>query len=129
MKRAAAAAVVMCGMLPLTARAGTWDLKLEVRDVWGQSGRRQVSRALALTALHTGDPDALELAKTMARDKLKDAKKVPTLFAVLYHLTGDEAYQKAVLEQGAGALSVGGYLYICDHWLLNQPPKPRPKVE
>ncbi|MDD4891759.1 MAG: hypothetical protein PHU85_17715 [Phycisphaerae bacterium] len=87
------------------------------------------SRGLAMSALHTGDPDMLELAKTMASDKTKQARTVSTLFAVLYHLTGDESYKKAVFakDDGQDALTNGGYLFICDHWLLNQPPKPQPK--
>jgi hypothetical protein len=84
------------------------------------------SRAVAMTALHMGDRDALELAKTMAVDKAKHARTVSTLFAALYHLTGDESYRKAVFarDNGEGSLVVGGYLFICDHWLLNQPVGP-----
>lgn len=26
--------------------------------------------------------------------------------------------------KGKGTFSGGGYLYICDHWLLTQPPRP-----
>lgn len=82
-------------------------------------------RAIAMAALHTGDPDVLDLCKTMAADKAGNARTVSTLFAVLYHLTGDESYKKAVFakDDGSDALSIGGYLFICDHWLLNQPPK------
>jgi hypothetical protein len=83
-------------------------------------------RAAAMAALWTGDPRALALCKTLAEGKEKDAKRVPTLFAVLYHLTGEQAYRTAVLGDGDGAdlLRVGGYFPACDHWLLHQPPQP-----
>ncbi|MBA4387007.1 MAG: hypothetical protein C0404_03440 [Verrucomicrobia bacterium] len=86
------------------------------------------SRALAMNALNMGDPDALELARTMAVDKTNDASQVKTLFAVLYHLTGEESYKKAVFRKTKPdePLGEGHYLYICDHWLLNQPPRVKP---
>jgi PcRGLX-like protein central beta sandwich domain len=81
-------------------------------------------RAVAVTALQTGDPTALELCKTLAAGKEKDARRVPTLFAVLYHLTGEKKYKQLLLGDGDGGklLSAGGYYTVCDHWLLNQPP-------
>jgi len=83
-------------------------------------------RAVAMTAVHMRDPKALALARTLAVGKEKNAKKVSTLFAALYHLTGDEAYKKAAFADGLGRnrLSAGGYLYVCDYWLLHQPPNP-----
>jgi PcRGLX-like protein central beta sandwich domain len=82
-------------------------------------------RAVAVTALQTGDPKALELCKTLAVGKEKEARRVPTLFAVLYHLTGEAKYKKLLLGEGNGGkmLSTGGYYTVCDHWLLNQPPR------
>jgi hypothetical protein len=84
------------------------------------------SRALAMTALHTRDPQALALAKTFAVGKERKARALSSLHAALYHLTGDEKYKKLVFGKGTGSsrLSAGGYLYVCDHWLLNQPPNP-----
>jgi hypothetical protein len=83
------------------------------------------SRAAAMTALHTGDPKALEICRSLAVGKEKNAKTFSALFAVLYHLTGEEQYKQAVLGEGEGGglLSVGGYYPACDHWLLHQPPK------
>lgn len=88
------------------------------------------SRGLAMNALHMGDPDAIELAKTMASDKTERAYHVTTLFAVLYHLTGDESYKKAALSKAKpnDPLTDGHYLYVCDHWLLNQPPRTKSGV-
>jgi len=82
-------------------------------------------RAAAATALQTGDPKALELCKTLAVGKEKNARRVPTLFAALYHLTGDEKYRRLLLGDGDGSkmLSVGGYWRTCDHWLLYHPPR------
>jgi hypothetical protein len=83
------------------------------------------SRAVAMTALHTGDEKALEICRSLAVGKEKNSKTFSTLFAVLYHLTGEEQYKQAVLGggEGEGLLSVGGYFPACDHWLLSQPPR------
>jgi hypothetical protein len=99
------------------------------------------SRAMAMTALHTGDPKALDICTSLAVGKEKpwagsitygrqtpqDAKLFSTLFAVLYHLTGDVKYKEPLAEalKGDALLSVGGYFPASDHWLLTQPPKPR----
>ncbi|MCG3181956.1 MAG: hypothetical protein BIFFINMI_04402 [Phycisphaerae bacterium] len=84
-------------------------------------------RGVSMMALHTGDPKMLELLKTLAAGKEAHARNVPALFAVLYHLTGDEKYKKLVLgdDDGAKLLTVGGYYPACDHWLLHQPPAKR----
>lgn len=85
------------------------------------------SRGIAMTALHTGDARALEICKSFAEGKEKDAGSFSTLFAVLYHLTGDAKYKAPLAEiaKGDRLLSVGGYFPAADHWLLNQPPRPR----
>jgi hypothetical protein len=85
------------------------------------------SRAAAMTALHTGDPKALEICKSLAEGKEKKAKTFSSLYAVLYHLTGDAKYKAAVFGEGTGGglLSVDGYYTPSDHWLLNQPPRAR----
>ena len=85
------------------------------------------SRAVAMTALHTRDPQALALAKTLAVGKEKKARSLSALHAVLYHLTGDKKYRDLVVGPGGSpkrSLSAGGYLYVCDHWLLQQKPNP-----
>jgi hypothetical protein len=97
------------------------------------------SRAAAMTALHTGDPQALEICRALAIGKDKpqpgsvtygkqgqiDAKQFSTLFAVLYHLTGEVKYKEplAAAIQGDGLLTAGGYFPASDHWLLTQPPR------
>ena len=58
------------------------------------------SRAAAMTALNTGDPKALEICRSLAVGKEKDGKSFSTLFAVLYHLTGEEQYRETVLGGG-----------------------------
>jgi hypothetical protein len=87
-------------------------------------------RGVALAALHTGDPVVLELARSCAvgKESMEKARRVSTLFAVLYHLTGDENYRKAVdrPENDNKNLTTGGYLFVCDHWLLHQPPREKP---
>lgn len=81
-------------------------------------------RAVGMTALLTGDKRMLDLCKTLAvKPQARQGNKVPTLFAVLYHLTGDTEYQKAVFKDGKGEdlLKMDGYFTACDHWLLTQP--------
>ncbi|MHC4916957.1 MAG: hypothetical protein ACYTGB_15865 [Planctomycetota bacterium] len=85
------------------------------------------SRTVAMTALHTRDPRAIGLARTLAIGKEKKARTLSSLHAVLYHLTGDEKYRKLVVAEDGSpkrSLSAGGYLYVCDHWLLKQKPNP-----
>jgi hypothetical protein len=99
------------------------------------------SRAAAMTALHTGDPKALDICKSLAEGKEKpsagsvtygrqsriDARQFSALFAVLYHLTGDEKYRDAVLtpDGGRSLLSAAGRSYFLpsDHFLLTHPPR------
>ena len=92
-----------------------------------------------MTALHTGDPKALEICRALAIGKDKpqsgsitygkqgqiDARQFSTLFAVLYHLTGEQKYKDPLADAltGDGLLSVGGYFPASDHWLLSQPPR------
>ncbi|MCX7589994.1 MAG: hypothetical protein N2255_00030, partial [Kiritimatiellae bacterium] len=97
------------------------------------------TRAAAMTALHTGDAKAIEICRWLAEGKEKpwagsitygkqspkDARQFSTLFAVLYHLTGEEKYRAPLEEaiKGDDLLAVGGYFPVSDHWLLTQPPK------
>jgi len=85
-------------------------------------------RAVAMTALHTGDERALELCKTLAIGKESQAKYFCTLFAVLYHLTGEAKYRRAVVGEGAGeellVVCTRGDFPATAHWLLHQKPKP-----
>ena len=85
------------------------------------------SRAVAMTALHTGDAKALELCKTLSVGKESRARYFCTLFAVLYHMTGEPKYKQLVLrgDGGDGLLRVAtaGDFPATAHWLLSQPPK------
>ncbi|MHC4916709.1 MAG: hypothetical protein ACYTGB_14585, partial [Planctomycetota bacterium] len=71
--------------------------------VCGQKGKinwwftQVFSRGIAETALHTLDEDAIKFCETMAEGKESRAEYFCTLFAVLYHLTGEEKYKKAIL--------------------------------
>ena len=86
------------------------------------------SRAVAMTALHTRDRRALELARTMAVGKEERAGYFCTLFSVLYHLTGENRYKQAVLGEDDGrsllTVSTSGDFPATAHWLLGQPPQP-----
>jgi len=94
------------------------------------------SRAAAMTALHTGDPDALYVCKKMADAIAKRREEAPQgyysgdfaeLHAVLYHLTGEEKYKTLALGKDNGEslkrLTGGMKLPACAHWLLQQPVK------
>ena len=86
------------------------------------------TRAVAMTALHTGDPQALEIAKSAAEGKEDKADYFSTLFAVLYHLTGEEKYKDAVMKKTGDGRKL---LVVHDNdgflptgvWLLKEPPK------
>ena len=94
------------------------------------------SRAAAMAALHTGDPDALFICKRMA-ETIEANKKhggypyrdFSELHAVLYHLTGDEKYKKEGLGPDGGERLKDAFPSMkqpaCAHWLLMQPPKKR----
>jgi hypothetical protein len=88
------------------------------------------SRALAMSLLHLRDPQMLELAKTAAEGKEKRADYFCSLFAVLYHMTGDGKYKDAVMKASNNgqkllrAFDRGGDFPMTAHWLLMQPPKP-----
>jgi hypothetical protein len=93
-------------------------------------------RAVALAALHTGDANTLALARGCAVGKEGRAGRVRTLFTVLYHLTGEEKYRDVFLPRGGDDAAkeeprygIGGYLRVCDEWLLRQPPRVRPDGE
>jgi hypothetical protein len=86
------------------------------------------SRGMAMLALHSRDKRAIDLCKTLAVGKEDRAKYFCTLYAVLYHLTGDRQYRKAVLGEGTGesllTVNTSGDFPATAHWLLHQPPKP-----
>jgi hypothetical protein len=109
---------------PLIGKSPLWfanDRKAHASEWFTQI----FSRAAAATALDTGDAKALDICKSLAEGKEKDGKQFSSLFAVLYHLTGEEKYREPLAEalKGDSLLSVGGYFTASDHWLLNQPPK------
>jgi len=107
---------------PLIGKTELWFASPEYQRTWFT---RIFSRAAAMTALHTGDPQALEICKALASDKGEKPGDFSAILAVTYHLTGDEKYKDwlAGKLKGNDLLSVGGYFTICDHWLANQPPK------
>jgi hypothetical protein len=86
------------------------------------------SRGIAETALHTLDPDAIEFCKTMAIGKENKADYFCTLFATLYHLTGEQKYKDAILKKTGGTgdklltVNTNGDFPATAHWLINQPP-------
>ena len=94
------------------------------------------SRAAAMTALHTRNPDALEICRRMAAAiarKRQESKgyhyrDFSELHAVLYHLTGDEKYRKEGLGEDGGerlkVVTAGMKLPACAHWLLSRKPMP-----
>ena len=89
------------------------------------------SRAVAMTALHTRDKRAIDLCKTLAVGKESRAGYYCTLFAVLYHLTGEATYKQAVLDSTKGGdtlltVNTNGDFPATAHWLLNQPPNADP---
>ncbi|HOX06998.1 MAG TPA: hypothetical protein PK280_11400 [Planctomycetota bacterium] len=97
-------------------KAGTWTVKWD--------------HVLAMAALHTGDPQWLELAKTAAEQKEECGGQLHDLFAVLYHLTGEQKYKDWVLKKTYDGnrllradLGEDFYFPPTSHWLLNQPPK------
>jgi hypothetical protein len=94
------------------------------------------SRAAAMVALHTGDADALEVCRRMAETVAANREKYPEgyasadfaeLYAVLWHLTGEEKYKTEGLGKDNGEslkrVTGGMKLPACAHWLLSQPPK------
>jgi PcRGLX-like protein central beta sandwich domain len=86
------------------------------------------SRPLAMTALHLRDKTALQMCKEFAVGKEGKAKYFCTLFAVLYHLTGEEKYKKAALGDDKGdslrSVCTVGDFPATAHWLLQQKPNP-----
>jgi hypothetical protein len=107
---------------PMIGKTAIWFPSKAYQREWFT---RIFSRAVAMTALHTGDPKALEICRALASDKLDNPSDFSTLLAVMYHLTGEKQYKEALakkLEDGS-LLAVGGYFTACDHWLANQPPK------
>jgi hypothetical protein len=94
------------------------------------------NRPLAMTALHLGDPEAIALAKTAAEGHEDKADYYCTLFAVLYHLTGEQKYKDAVLKASNDGDKISvvrdvedknwshmGHVFPCSAlWLLEQPP-------
>jgi len=86
------------------------------------------TRAAAMTALHMRDKTALEICKTLAKGGQANARYDSTLWAVLYHLTGDETYKTKLLgkDNGDGLLIAGNNdgWPAAAHWLVNQRPNP-----
>jgi exo-rhamnogalacturonan lyase-like protein len=91
-------------------------------------------RGAALSALHTGDPDALFICKRMT-ETIEANKKLggypyrdfSEMNAVLYHFTGDEKYKKEALGPDGGEKLKDAFPSMkqpaCAHWLVQQTPK------
>lgn len=121
--------------------------KVKTTDADGQAKEETVTtvnwwfsfvfgRAMAMVALHTRDRDALEVCKRLAAALDEAAQKhtghfagdFAELYAVLYHLTGEQKYQLQALgkDNGESLLRVSGGMKspACAHWLATQPPSP-----
>jgi hypothetical protein len=117
---------------PLIEKKPLWSGDAAKPNIWFTQIH---ARAAAVTALHTGDPQALELTKAFADGKEERADYFCAPFAVIYHLTGDEKYKEAVLKKTDGGKRLLGILDVDNfenqgktsptavHWLLNAPPK------
>jgi hypothetical protein len=113
----------MIGKPPLIAKGSKPADKNGLTRIW--------CHALTMGTLHTGDSRLIELLKTAAEGKEPATDYFDDLFAVLYHLTGEQKYKDAVLAKTDGGnklLRVTGngqhdYFPPAAHWLLNQPPK------
>ena len=109
----------------LAGKAPLWSGDAANPNVWFT---QIFSRGAAICALHTGDAKALDICKELAIGKEDRADYFCTLFAVLYHLTGDQKYKDAVLAKTDGGRKLlvaadPGDFPATAHWLLNQPPK------
>jgi hypothetical protein len=112
----------LIGKPPLVASNQKPDGRDGLTHIW--------CHAMTMAALHTGDPQMLELLNTAAEGKEKHGDYFDDLFAVLYHLTGEQKYKDIVLEKTDGGskllrVSIGEHEYFppVAHWLLNQPPR------
>jgi hypothetical protein len=110
---------------PLVGKEPLWCGSADKPNVWFT---QVFSRGAALTALHTGDAQALAICRALAVGKEDRADYFCTLFAVLYHLTGEAAYKDAVLKKTDGGRKLlvahsDGDFPATAHWLINQPPK------
>ena len=123
--------------LPLASKEGTLLSEVQPDPSDYQSWHYMIwSRPLAMTALQLGDPDAVTLLKKVAEGHEDKADYHCTVFAVLYHLTGDVKYKDAVMKASnngektnvvtdvdAPNWSHMGHVFPCAAmWLLNQPP-------
>ncbi len=108
---------------------------VEKKDIWSGGAAKPNSwftmiftRAAAMTALHTGDPKALDICKALADGKESKADYFSTLYVVLWHLTGEPQYKDPVArktDDGRKLLVVhsnDGFLPSAA-WLLHQPPQ------
>ncbi|HOX05487.1 MAG TPA: hypothetical protein PK280_03715 [Planctomycetota bacterium] len=110
---------------PLIGQTNLWFQAKEYQHEWFTM---IFTRAAAMTALHTGDPKALDICRALASDKDGKADYFSTILAVLWHLTGEEKYKDPVLKKtndGRKLLVVhdnDGFLPSAA-WLLKQPAK------
>jgi hypothetical protein len=112
---------------PLIGQQNLWSGGAAKPNAWFT---QVFSRAAAIAALQTGDPKTLEICQALASGKEDKADYFCTLFAVLYHLTGDAKYKDAVMRKSDGGRKLlvahdNGDFPATAHWLINQPPKAR----
>ncbi|MDD4891758.1 MAG: hypothetical protein PHU85_17710 [Phycisphaerae bacterium] len=77
MRKALIAAALLAA---LATQARAWDVKLEVKELWGKSGHRFVSGGVPLLAGQAKEPSELRLA---AKDQAGQLVAVPAQFRVL----------------------------------------------
>ena len=109
---------------PLADKENLWSGDAANPNVWFT---QVFTRGMAMTALHTGDPRALDICRALAVGKEERADYFCTLFAVLWRLTGDPHYKEAVLAKTDGGQNLlvahaDGDFPAAAHWLLRQPP-------
>jgi len=112
---------------PLIGKQDLWSGGAANPNAWFT---QVFSRAAAIAALHTGDPRTLDICRALASGKEDKADYFCTLFAVLYHLTGDAKYRDAVMRKSDGGSKLlvahdNGDFPATAHWLINQPPRAR----
>jgi hypothetical protein len=110
---------------PLIGKEPLWCGDAAKPNVWFT---QVFSRGAALTALHTGDDKALAICRSLAVGKDDKADYFCTLFAVLYHLTGDAKYKDTLMRKSGDGRKLlvahsDGDFPATAHWLINQPPK------
>jgi hypothetical protein len=109
---------------PLIGKENLWFQSTGYQHEWFT---QVFSRAAAITALHTRNRKAIDICRALAGDKDAKADYFCTLYAVLYHLTGEAKYKDALLKKTSGTgdslltVNTSGDFPATAHWLLNTP--------